>query len=51
MLIDLVKDSSEIERLPEAEEIDLEGIKVPRIKVCAFEISAVDKIILALSLQ
>ena len=51
LVVDLVKDSSEIERLPEAEEIDLEGIKVPRIKICAFEISAVDKIILALSLQ
>lgn len=50
LVVDLVKDSSEIERLPEAECVDLEGIQVPRIKICAFDISSVDKIILALSL-
>lgn len=51
LVVDLVKDSSNIERLPEHEDVELEGIMIPRIKICAFEASAVDKIILALSLK
>lgn len=50
LVVDLVKDSSTIERLPEPETVEIEGLQIPRIKICAFEASAVDKIILALSL-
>lgn len=51
LIVDLVKDSSCIERLPEPETEELEGVIVPKIKICAFEVSAVNKIILALSLK
>ncbi len=51
LIVDLVKDSENIERLPEPETENLEGIDIPKIKICAFEASAVNKIILALSLK
>lgn len=51
LIVDLEKDSENIERLPEPETEELEGITIPKIKICAFENSAVNKIILALSLK
>lgn len=49
LAVELVKSSSSIERLPEPEYFEYEGVKVRKIKICAFEASAADKIILALS--
>ncbi len=51
LVVDLVKDSADIERLPEPEFEELEGVQIPKIQICAFEVSAVNKIILALSLN
>lgn len=51
LIVDLVKNREDIERLPEIEYEELEGIKIKRIKLYAFDISAVDKIILALSMK
>lgn len=50
LVVELVKDSSAIERLPEIEFFEYEDVKVRKIKICAFEASAVNKIILALSM-
>ena len=49
LAVELVKSSSSIERLPDSEYFEYEGAKVRKIKICAFEASAPDKIILALS--
>ena len=51
LIVNLVKDAKEIDRLPEEEFEELEGVKIPCIKLCAFEVSAVNKIILALSIR
>lgn len=50
LAVELVRDTSEIERLPNADFFEYEGVKIRKIKLCAFEASAVDKIIIALGL-
>lgn len=50
LVVELVKDSSQIERLPDDDFFEYENIKVKKIQLCAFEASAVNKVILALSL-
>lgn len=49
LVVELVKDYSAIERLPDEEFFEYEEAKVKKIRLCAFEASAVDKVILALS--
>lgn len=49
LVVELVKDYHDIERLPEPEFFEYEGVSVRKIKLYAFEPSAPDKIILALS--
>lgn len=49
LAIELVKSSQDVERLPEAYFFEHEGIKIKKIKLCAFETSAPDKVILALN--
>lgn len=51
LVVELVKESSQIERLPDEDFFEYENVKVKKIKLCAFEASAVDKVILALSLS
>lgn len=50
LVVELVKDSSQIERLPDDDFFEYENVKVKKIQLCAFEASAVNKVILALSL-
>ena len=50
LVINLVKDPKEIERLPEPSFYEFGGIKVPQIKLWPFDVSAADKVIAALSL-
>lgn len=49
LVVELVKSQSDVERLPEPDFFEHEGIKVKKIKLYAFEPSAPDKVILALS--
>lgn len=49
LVVELVKSHTDVERLPEPEFFEYEGARVKKIKLCAFEASAPDKIILALS--
>ncbi len=51
LVVELVKESSQIERLPDEDFFEYENVKVKKIQLCAFEASAVDKVILALSLS
>lgn len=51
LVVDLVEDFNKIERYPEPEYEEIEGVKIPKIKICPFEVSAAEKIILALSLR
>ena len=51
LVVELVKESSQIERLPDKDFFEYENVKVKKIQLCAFEASAVDKVILALSLS
>lgn len=48
LFVELVKDVSMVERLPQDDFVILEGISVRRIKLFAFENSAPDKVALAL---
>ena len=48
LVVELVKDLSEIERLPEPQSWEYEGVKLPLIKLFSFEVSAADKIIATL---
>lgn len=48
LAIELVKSRDEIERLPDDEFYEIENIKIPLIKLYAFEPSAPDKVIAAL---
>lgn len=50
LVVELVKDSTAIDRLPDETFFEYENVKVRKIQICAFEVSAVDKIILALSM-
>lgn len=50
LVVELVKESSQIERLPDDDFFEYENVKVKKIQLCAFEASAVNKVILALSL-
>lgn len=50
LVVELVKESSQIERLPDDDFFEYENVKVKKIQLCAFEVSAVNKVILALSL-
>lgn len=49
LAVELVKSSAEVERFPEEEYFELEDVKVKKIKICAFEVSAVNKILVALN--
>lgn len=48
LVVELVEDLSEIERLPEPQSWEYEGVKLPLIKLFGFEVSAADKIIATL---
>lgn len=48
LVVELVGDIREIERLPEPDFYEFEGVKIKKIKLYAFENSAIDKILLAL---
>lgn len=48
LVVDL-KPLNEIERMPEPSRVEVEGITVPRIELCAFEAAAQAKLRLALS--
>lgn len=50
LVVELVKEPSEVERLPEPEYYDCSGIKIRKIKLYPFEASAPDKIMAALRL-
>jgi HPr kinase/phosphorylase len=47
LAVELVPAGEKIERLPEAETAEFCGVKIPKIRLHGFEISAIDKIILA----
>ena len=47
LIVELVDDYNKIERLPNKESFEYEGIKIPKIKIYPFEESAVYKIKLA----
>lgn len=51
LVVDLEEDFNKIERYPEPEYEEIEGVKIPKIRVHPFEASAAEKIILALSLR
>lgn len=51
LAVELVNDSASIERLPDTEYYEYEGKKVKKIRLCGFEASAPDKIIVALNLK
>ncbi|MDR1693714.1 MAG: HPr kinase/phosphatase C-terminal domain-containing protein [Lactobacillaceae bacterium] len=44
LVIELVKDICEVERLPEPEVFEYKGIKLPKIKLYSFESSVLEKI-------
>lgn len=46
LVVELVDDSHKIERLPTPEFCEIEGVKLPLLKLCAFEASASDKIVI-----
>lgn len=48
LVVQLISSSREVERLPEPEFFEFEGCKIPQIRLYAFDISAVEKIIVAL---
>ena len=48
LVVELVKKSSLVERMPQPEFWNIDGVKVPYIRLCAFEASAPDKVIAAL---
>ena len=48
LAVELVKTYKEIERLPQEEFYEIEGIKIPLIKIYPFEASAPDKIVIKL---
>lgn len=47
LAVELVGKDEKIERLPEPADIVMAGVKIPVIKICPFEASAVDKVLLA----
>lgn len=47
LVIDLVK-KEEVPRLPEWSEVDILGVHIPRLKLCAFEISSGLKVVRAM---
>lgn len=51
LLVQLVKNPQEIERLPEKENSTLENVILPQIKLYAFESSVLNKLILALGVS
>lgn len=51
LVVELVKKSSLVERMPQPEFWNIDGVKVPYIRLCAFEASAPDKVIAALKWQ
>lgn len=46
LVVRLVKDSHEIERLPAPCYYEFENLKIEEIKLCAFEASAIDKLVI-----
>lgn len=46
LVVKLVKDSKEIERLPNKSYHGFDGVEVEEIQLCAFEASAVDKLVI-----
>ncbi len=51
LVVQLVKNPREIERLPEKEYCVLENVRLPQIKLYAFEASVLNKLILALGVS
>ncbi len=47
LVVELVPADQKIERMPQVETAEFEGITIPKIRLHGFEISAIDKIILA----
>lgn len=47
LVVELVPADQKIERMPQVETAQFEGITIPKIRLHGFEISAIDKIILA----
>ncbi len=47
LAVELVPAGEKIERLPEAQTAEFCGVKIPKIRLHGFEISAIDKIILS----
>ena len=50
LVVNLVREPEEVERLPEQSFYDLGGVKIPQISLWPFEASAPDKVLAALSL-
>lgn len=48
MAVELVDSAEKVERMPEAEFFKFKGCRIPLIKLCAFEVSAADKIVIKL---
>ena len=47
LVVHLVSEKAAIARFPKAENIEILGVRIPKIRVRGFETSAIDKIILA----
>lgn len=47
LVVELIPADRKIERMPQVETAEFEGITIPKIRLHGFEISAIDKIILA----
>ena len=50
LAVELVDKIQKIERFPEPEFHEIKGIKIKKIKLCPFELSALDKLVLALNI-
>lgn len=50
LVINLVREAEDVERLPEPSFYELGGVKIPQINLWPFEASAPDKVLAALSL-
>ena len=51
LVIKLVSPPSKIERMPETKTMEILGVKIPTIELCAFETSAAEKVIAAACYQ
>lgn len=48
LVVELVKDFKQVERMPKADFFSFEGIKIPKVRLCAFESSILEKIYIIL---